>query len=188
MRKKENFVISFSPNAFTSEKFAVVLLTQTKHDTHPKSNPLIQDNMKKISRIKHTGTHAATRTGTHAARPDTAPRNEALLARLYRLAHRNARLEAERLRHRESLVCLATHLARLERENARLKALVAHSSAAGQPCEACTQPCGAMHATHISYHYHAGALHVSGSHLTDARFALASPAGTPATGKPDFML
>ncbi len=90
-------------------------------------------------------------------------------ARLRKLEERNALLEAEHERHKNSLVCLTDRLADLERENARLRDAIGHFY--GECAELVQGTATATAPTVVAqHHYYPGSLHVSGSHLPDAHF------------------
>lgn len=91
------------------------------------------------------------------------------LKRCHELEERNARLEADHERHKDSLVCLTDRLTALERENERLRTAIGHLY--GECAEFVHQAAGTTTPTVVAQHnYYPGSLHVSGSHLPDARF------------------
>ena len=91
------------------------------------------------------------------------------LKRCRELEERNARLEADHERHKDSLVCLTDRLTALERENERLRTAIGHLY--GECAEFVQQAAGTTTPTVVAQHnYYPGSLHVSGSHLPDARF------------------
>ena len=97
------------------------------------------------------------------------------LKRCRELEERNARLEADHERHKDSLVCLTDRLTALERENKRLRTAIGHLY--GECAEFVQQAAGTTKPTVVAQHnYYPGSLHVSGSHLPDARFTPAPPA------------
>lgn len=106
---------------------------------------------------------------------------EKRLKRCRELEERNARLEAEHERHKDSLVCLTDRLADLERENARLRDAIGHFYG---ECAEFVQGASTPTAPTVvaQHHYYPGSLHVSGSHLPDAHFTPA-PTGHELTRK-----
>lgn len=106
---------------------------------------------------------------------------EKQLKRCRELEDRNARLEAEHERHKDSLVCLTDRLADLERENARLRDAIGHFYG---ECAEFVQGASTPTAPTVvaQHHYYPGSLHVSGSHLPDAHFTPA-PTGHELTRK-----
>lgn len=106
---------------------------------------------------------------------------EKRLKRCRELEDRNARLEADHERHKNSLVCLTDRLADLERENARLRDAIGHFYG---ECAEFVQGASTPTAPTVvaQHHYYPGSLHVSGSHLPDAHFTPA-PTGHELTRK-----
>lgn len=103
------------------------------------------------------------------------------LRRCRELEERNARLEADHERHKDSLVCLTDRLADLERENARLRGAIGHFY--GECAELVQGASTPTAPTVVAQHnYYPGSLHVSGSHLPDAHFNPA-PTGHELTRK-----
>lgn len=178
---KKCMVMYFFFNDTTTE-----MLTETKgsnreieapfeDETDEMMKDIFMDLRKKLDEVK-------ARCDTYRRERDEARTLAARrLKRCRELEERNARLEADHERHKDSLVCLTDRLADLERENARLRGAIGHFY--GECAELVQGASTPTAPTVVAQHnYYPGSLHVSGSHLPDAHFNPA-PTGHELTRK-----